>query len=82
MPVRQSGLHTVRTWSSSTGTAPATIRTGSAPPARSRPVPRSARVWPSSVTSAFGWPKREPSPAASSTPATSRIMVPKRMQLR
>ncbi len=48
------------------------------PAGRSIMIPRSARVCPSSMTSAFGWPKREPSPAASSTPATEVLTVAKR----
>src|SRR2546429_8390977 len=56
------------------------MRTGSAPPARSMVMPRSARVWPSSSTSAFGRPNLDPCPAASNTPATALRTIPKRMR--
>jgi len=38
--------------------------------------PASFSAW----TSAFGWPNREPSPAASKTPATEVRTIPKRMR--
>ena len=65
---------------SSIRAAPVTTTIGSAPPASRVSTPRSARVRPSSSTSAFGWPNREPSPAASKTPATEVRTIPKRMR--
>ena len=54
MPVSQSGLCTLTTPGNSTGTAPVTTMTGSAPPSLSSSTPRSARVDPASSTVAFG----------------------------
>src|SRR2546430_17160167 len=56
------------------------MRTGSAPPALSMATPRSARVRPSSSTSAFGRPNLDPCPAASNPPATALRTIPKRMR--
>src|SRR6185437_8276115 len=70
IPVAQSGLKTVITPGSVTGAAPVTTTTGSAPPARSSPAPRSTRRTPATSTRALGVPSRDPAPAASSTPAT------------
>ena len=70
MPVRQSGLVTSVTAGRSTGAAPVTTMIGSAPPARSSPAPRAARVRPPISTRALGRPSLLPPPAASKIPAT------------
>ena len=71
MPLAQSGLNTLITLGGRlTGAAPVTTTRGDAPPDCSSQIPRSTSRTPSSSTSAFGRPSRDPEPAASSTPAT------------
>ncbi len=54
MPVGQSGLCTMITPGRVSGAAPVTTTIGSAPPARSSPMPRSTSRVPPSSTRAFG----------------------------
>jgi hypothetical protein len=75
MPVNQSGLCTLTTPEISMGTAPVTTITGSVPPSRSSAMPRSASVDPANSMVAFGCPSLDPSPAASSIPATCSAMA-------
>ncbi len=70
MPLRQSGLWIVITPGRPSSAAPVTTMTGAVPPELSSATPRLASDCPSSSTRALGWPRRLPSPAASSTPAT------------
>src|SRR5450631_2069900 len=71
MPLAQSVLNTLSTPGGRlTGAAPVTTTSGDAPPDWSSQMPRSTSRTPSTSTSAFGWPSRDPDPAANSTPAT------------